>query len=72
MQFACLIAAQQHCMQFVLLDERADAMHAILVLDDRLAGMETMVSASSFSQSGKRKYCAASEQLAKNLLSSCM
>ena len=31
-----------------------------------------MVSASAFSQSVKRKYCAASEQVAKNLLISCM
>ena len=72
MQFACLVAAQQQCMQVVLLDGRAAAMHAILVLDDRSAGMETMVSVSAFSQSGKRKYCAASEQLAKNWLSSYM
>ncbi len=59
-------------MQFVLLDERTAAMHAILVLDDRSAGMETMVPASAFSQSIKRKYCAASEQLAKNCLISYM
>ena len=72
MQFACLIAEQQQCMQFVLLDGRAAAMHAILVLDDRSAGMETMVSASAFSQSAKRRYRAGSEQLAKNLLISHM
>ena len=55
-------------MQVVLLDVRAAAMHAIVVLDDRSAGMEAMVSASASSQSVKRKYCAASEQLAKNFL----
>ena len=32
-------------MKFVLLDEHAAAMHAILVLDDRSAGMATMISA---------------------------
>ena len=32
-------------MNCVLLDEHAAAMHAILVLDDRSAGMETMISA---------------------------
>ena len=45
MQFACLTVAQQQCMKFVLLDEHAAAMHAILVLDDRSAGMATMISA---------------------------
>ena len=59
-------------MQAVLLDGCAAAMHAILVFDDRSAGMETMVSASSFSQSVETKHCAASEQLAKNWLSSYM
>ena len=59
-------------MQFVLLYVRAAVMHAILVLDDRSAGMEAMVSASASSQSVKRKYCAASEQLAKNFLINCM
>ena len=72
MQFACLTVAQQQCMKFVLLDEHAAAMHAILVLDDRSAGMETMVSASAFSKTVKRKYYAASKQLAKNLLISYM
>ena len=48
MQFACFVAAQQQCMQVVLLDGRAAAMHAILALDDRSAGMETMISASFF------------------------
>ena len=72
MQFACLVAAQQQCMQVVLLDGRAAAMHAILVLDDRSAGMETMVLARAFSKSRKREYCANSEQLAKNLLISYM
>ena len=37
-------------MQFVLLAGRAAAMHATLVLDDRSAGMETMISASFFSK----------------------
>ena len=37
-------------MKFVLLDEHAAAMHAILVLDDTSAGMETMISASLFSK----------------------
>ena len=63
MQFACLIAAQQQCMQFVLLHGLAAAMHAALVLDDRPTGTETMVSGSVFSQSAKRKYCEASKQL---------
>ena len=48
MQFACLVAAQQQCMQFVLLDGRAAAMHAALVLDDRPTGTETMVSGRVF------------------------
>ena len=68
MQFACLIAAQQQCMQFVFLHGLAAAMHAALVLDDRPTGTETMVSGSVFSQSVKRKYCEAGKQLAKNLL----
>ena len=37
-------------MKFVLLDEHAAAMHAILVLDGTSAGMETMISASFFSK----------------------
>ncbi len=41
-------AISQLCLQVVLLDGRAAAMHAILVLDDRSAGMETMVSVSVF------------------------
>ena len=38
-KFGCLIKPQQPCVQFVLFDESAAAMHAILVLDDRPARM---------------------------------
>ena len=55
-------------MQFVLLDEHAAAMHAILVLDYRPAGMETMVSASAFSQKHTEEVLRSRRATSQNLV----
>ena len=71
MQFACLIAAQQQCMQFVLLHGLAAAMHAALVLDDRPTGTETMVSGSVFFTKRKKEVLRSRQATSQKLVNYC-
>ena len=58
-------------MQFVLLDGRAAAMHAALVLDDRPTGMETMVSGSVFFAKRKTEVLRSRRATIQKLVNHC-